>query len=274
MAVAAEANPFANMRIPEINRLGTEALKSAVQIELQERELWDDPEVRWAFDFSMRMHEHDTRCDGSYQNHLLRTAMWGVREFDTRNAELAKLLLLHDVVEDHAPEILREFGAGLQLGGPLRDQAIVALSESGQLSRSATVAALEHISYPSLEGATSLEHRQRYARFVSQVTLADPLSAAGKIADRIDNRNGNKYNPNPKLQRRLDIKYFVDNHLLREAVYARGSLIPDHRKDFIDAALVNGHEEAKERLMRPTPLEPALSGEQVEALTLESLLAA
>lgn len=274
MAVAAEANPFVNMRIPEINRLGTEALKSSVQIELQARELWDDQEVRWAFDFGMRMHEHDTRCDGSYQNHLLRTTMWGVREFDTYNAELAKLLLLHDVVEDHAPEIVSELDAGLRLHGAPRAQALYALGAGGWLSRPGTVAALEHISYLPLENTTPLEHRQRYARFVSQITLKDPLAAAAKIADRIDNRNGNKYNPNPKLQRRLDVKYFVDNHLLRQAVYAHGSLIPDHRKDFVDAALANGHEEARERLMQPTPLEPALSHEQVAALTLESLLAA
>src|SRR5947209_8414171 len=110
-------NQYSNMRISEINRLGTDALRECVEFELQGRGMWEDPEVQWALNFGMEMHEGEQRKDGPYANHLLRATLWTVREFDTHDPEAAKAALLHDVIENHPKQVSAGLGRGQVLAG-------------------------------------------------------------------------------------------------------------------------------------------------------------
>lgn len=264
-------NEYSGMRIPDINNLGTNALKQCVVLELQERELWDDTEVRWAYTFSMDMHDNEQRKDGPYNNHILRAAIWAIREFNTADTEIAKAILLHDVIENHPKDIIELFGGQEATSGTDRERAFVAFCNSNQIARPDTKEAIGRLTCPSFKGYQPIEKRQAYARHITGITLKQPLAAVAKIADQLDNGNGNAYNPDPKMQRRLDLKYYAVNAAFRDAIYMEGSLIPDDRRDFVNAAFEDGQQRAKKRLMRAFPGIPALSEAEVDALTLNTL---
>ena len=275
MSAPAEAsiyNEYSDMRISGINKLGTDALKDCVVLELEARDLWHDSEVQWAFNFSMAMHEGEERKDGPYQNHILRAALWAVREFNVANPEVAKATLLHDVVENHPKRIISELGSGKILqGGTDREQALETLRRSERLTQQDTLQAIGCLTCPSFEELTSIGKRQAYARRLIDVTLKQPIATVAKLADRLDNFNGNAYNPDPVLQRRLDLKYYPLSETFSESVCQSNPLIPRERQNFVTDVLKDGQNKAKERLMQTLPTSPGLSEAEVDALTLTNL---
>jgi len=275
MTVAAEAtvlNEYSGLGISDVNALGSTVLHDCLTTELRQRGLWDDPEVRWSYLFAMDLHQDEQRADGPYVDHLARVGLWVIRDFDVSDAEAAKAALLHDVVENHPKDIIKKLGADATHGGTIYDRAQSVLANSGKLGRSRTNAAIDALTCPSFAGLEPAEKRRRYARHIVQVTLQDPLAAAVKIADRLDNANGNKFNPDSKMQRRLDKKYYPLHDVFVNAVHAEDSLIPDHRKQGVTAKLDQGHEEARARLLTSFPGVAGMSENEVAELALGNVL--
>lgn len=278
-------NRYSNLRIPQINKLGTEALQECLTVELQQRNVWDD-ELQWAIDYAVSMHENDPRKDGPYPNHILRVGLWAVREFNTFDGELAKAAILHDLAENHPEEVIGELGLDVaprnvrawlsaQQDKPesIRQQAVWMLGESGRIANPDTVAAIGNLTCPSYDGLTRPEKNRQYAIHILEKIvktesglLVDPIACAGKIADQIDNFNGNRYNPDDKMRHRLDMKYYPLSEPLRNAVTAPNSLIPKAQQDMIVDALENGQAAARLRLIKGSKEVDGVSEDHIETL--------
>lgn len=266
---APATNDFSHMRISEINRAGTDALLTCAQQEFEGRDQWADPELRSALDISREFHDGERRKDGPYFNHILRVALWAVREFNTRNPEISKAALLHDTFENHPERVITTFGKNKQLqGSTLRERALDAFRQSGVINNPRTVDALGFLTCPSWEGLKGRRKWQAYGRFVANVTLQDPLAAVVKKADQIDNSVGNHHNPDPALRRRLDCKYFSAFPVFLKSVTAKGSLVPPESRAKVIATFEKGHEATLGRLQTAIPEAniPALSQEEISSL--------
>lgn len=275
MALMAEAtvlHEYSQLGISDINKLGSAALHDCFIAELEKRDMWDDPEVRWSYDFSMDLHKDEMRADGLYVDHLVRVGLWVVRKFGIDDPEAAKVALLHDAVENHPESIIQVLGTTGTTQGTVYERALDALRNSGKIAQARTSAAIGALTCPSFKGMEPAIKRRAYAWHIIDVTLKDPLAAVGKLADRFDNANGNKHNTDLKLQRWLDGKYYPLHDAFVDAVRSKASLIPDNRKEEMVSKLEKGHEEAKERLLRELPGIPAMTEDEVDALTLENVL--
>lgn len=273
LAETSVLNEYSSMRIPEINHSGTDALHDCVVTELTQRGIWEDPEVQWALDYSMDLHQEERRKDGPYVNHILRCAIWGVREFEIDDPEVIKTIFLHDAVENQPSRLIAELGRGLLLGdGTERERGLQALAKSGKLSQMRTVTAIGNITCPSFKDCTGDVKARRYAQFIIGTTLPDPRAAVAKTADHLDNFNGNIYNPDPKLRRRLYMKYLPLSPAFQDAVQA-SPYIPERNKPFITNCLVNGEDRAKQELQKDSSVAPGLTVAELEELTLKQVLA-
>lgn len=275
MAVVAEAtvfNEYSHLGISDINDFGSAILHGCLITELEERNLWADPEVQWSYQFAMDLHKDERRADGSYIDHLARVGLWVVRGFSSNDPEAVKAAFLHDAVENHPKDIIRELGVGSGLPGTIYEQALDALDSSGRIADRHTNAAISALTCPSFVGLEPATKRRDYARHIVGVTLKNPLAALVKIADRIDNANGNRFNPDPKMQRRLDWKYYPLHGTFVDAVTSEESLIPASRQERVVAKLERGHREARDRLLRSLPMIPGMSEDEVDGLTLENVL--
>lgn len=264
---------YEHISVAQINALGTEALRGCVQQEFSARGYEDDPEVAWALDFSMRIHQDQkARSDGPFINHPLRATLYGMRLLGPHDpatgCEIAKTLLLHDVFEDRPKLIIETFGGELALEGATnRERALSVFRQRQFLRQPNTLEALSRLTCPPFKNLAGREKWLAYGRHVVERVLPHPLAALAKLADHIDNGLELIRTPDSEKRRKLDLKYFPLHEAFRNAVEAPGSLVPAERRDNVIHILQTGHAAVRERLQTYlSDKSPALTHAQLDEL--------
>jgi HD domain len=169
---------------------------------------WPEPDqerLNRALDLAGRLHAGDRREREPYVNHLLRVAIRIMSHYGVRDSDVACAALLHDAVEDHAPEL-----AGT--GGGDRDAALAVLAaEFGPRVAGLVGAVTNPVWVPGRD-----QHEQ-YREHVAQSLRGNPWARVIKASDFTDNGVGLIHSTGPRL-RRLAGKYAPLVPVLRELI--------------------------------------------------------
>jgi HD domain len=180
----------------------------------------DQRRLGQALDLAARLHAADRRGQEPYVNHLLRVAIRIMAHYGVRDTDVLCAALLHDAVEDHAPE----------LGGSA--QAALAALAAGFGPRVAElVAAVTNPPY-----APDRDVHEQYREHVAESLRRCPWARVIKASDFADNGAGLIHYAGPGL-RRLAGKYAPLVPVLRELISSPDTPLDDPARQRILAQL-------------------------------------
>lgn len=171
------------------------------------------------------LHRDDRRTREPYINHLLRSATRILAYYQVEDVDVITAALLHDSVEDHAPEL-----AGHSAAEPTRrdvEQALAVLASRFNARVADLVAAVTN---PLPEPGT--DRHEQYRTFVAQSLGAHPWARVVKVSDFTDNGVGLIYTL-PQRQLSLARKYRPLLPVLNELIARPDTPLADDVKDHI-----------------------------------------
>jgi hypothetical protein len=156
-----------------------------------------------------RLHAADRRDREPYLNHLLRVAIRIISYYRVRDTDVVCAALLHDAVEDHAPEL-----AGGGAGGAADDvqAALAALAAEFGPRVAELVGAVTNPAY-----APDRDAHEQYREHVEQSLRDCPWARVIKASDFTDNGVGLIHSTGPRLHK-LAGKYAPLVPVLRELI--------------------------------------------------------
>ena len=165
-----------------------------------------------ALDLAARLHAGDRRAREPYLNHLLRVAIRIMSHYRVRDPDVICAALLHDSVEDHAPDLASTDLAGPGTAGAGRAAALDALAAGFGPRVAELVAAVTNPEY-----ATGRDPHEQYREHVAESLLRCPWARVIKASDFTDNGVGLIHHNGPGLRKLAD-KYAPLVPILRESI--------------------------------------------------------
>jgi hypothetical protein len=181
--------------------------------------------VESALALADELHRDDRRTREPYVNHLLRTATRILAYYRVEDPDVVVAALLHDAVEDHAPEL-----AGRPAGEPTArdiDDALAALAVRFNPRVAELVAAVTN---PLPEAG--LDRHEQYRAHVAESLEANPWARVIKASDFTDNGVGLIYTLSHR-QTPLARKYRPVVDVLRDLVARPDTPLADDVKEHI-----------------------------------------
>jgi hypothetical protein len=183
---------------------GEEGLRERFAAEITRLPAGDRDRLNRALDLAARLHAHDRREREPYLNHLLRVAIRIMSHFNVPDPDVIAAALLHDAVEDHAPELAGTAGS--------REAALDALAAEFGPRVAELVAAVTNPEY-----APDRDAHEQYREHVAESLRRCPWARVIKASDFADNGAGLIHNSGPRLRRLAD-KYAPLVPILRELI--------------------------------------------------------
>ncbi|MBF6332130.1 HD domain-containing protein [Nocardia transvalensis] len=191
------------------------------RLELETEKLPAPEKVADALDLATELHRDDRYGREPYLNHLLRVAIRIVSHYEVRDTEVVVAGLLHDSVEDHAPEL-----AGERSGSPV-DAALAEVRDRFGDRVANLVAAVTN---PARE--PGVDRHVQYREHVAASLDREPWARVVKISDFTDNGVGILYATGPVMHR-LATKYRPLTDIYRDLVTRPDTPLVDHVKQHI-----------------------------------------
>ncbi|MBO0869040.1 MAG: HD domain-containing protein [Micromonosporaceae bacterium] len=213
---------------------GEPGLRVRLEVEAQRLPERDRPVVAEALALADELHGDDRRTREPYLNHLLRSAIRVLAYYRVEDVDVVVATLLHDSVEDHAPELAgRAAGSGEPTGRDIADGLAVLAARFGP--RVADLVAAVTNPLPE-EG---IDRHEQYREHVAQSLAANPWARVVKASDFTDNGVGLIYTL-PERQAKLARKYRPVLPVLRELIDRADTPLADevkrHIRDQLDLA--------------------------------------
>jgi (p)ppGpp synthase/HD superfamily hydrolase len=226
---------------------GTEGLLARLDATF-ERVGFDDNElVQRCVQLGFRLHAHDKRTNGQYNDHLMRVMLRLIEEFDLADPNLVAAAALHDAIEDHPRELVK-----ILTGEDVDDIATARIKAYDAVADFAG----EEIARIVWGATTPIRQagenkNNAYIEHSENVAAATPEVRAVKLSDFIDNACGNHATIGPK-QKKLDEKYLPVYLIHMQSLYAPDSLIVGEAREKAAEHLLTGYQRAKQRLDQHT----------------------
>ncbi|MFI9502827.1 HD domain-containing protein [Nocardia sp. NPDC052566] len=198
---------------------GETGLRERLLLEIAE--LPESDRLTQALELATELHRDDRYGREPYLNHLLRVAIRIVSHYEVRDPDLVAAGLLHDSVEDHAPEL-----AGDRPGSPT-DAALTELAERFGGRVAEIVAAVTNP-----EPDPAIDRHVQYREHVAASLDRAPLARVVKLSDFTDNGVGILYADGPAMQK-LANKYRPLTDVYRELVNRQDTPLAAHVKQHI-----------------------------------------
>jgi HD domain len=194
-----------------------------------------------ALEVAARLHAADCRQREPYLNHLLRVAIRIICYYDIRDADVICAALLHDAVEDHAPELAAEGG----IPGAL---AAIAAQFGDRVAD--LVGAVTNPSYEPGQ-----DQHEQYREHVLASLAANPWARVIKASDFTDNGVGLIHTTGPRVAR-LAAKYAPLVPGLRELIARPDTPLSEAAK----AHIIGQLDRAQDRFTAMTSWPPQAEG--------------
>ncbi|WP_280262273.1 HD domain-containing protein [Nocardia wallacei] len=191
------------------------------RLELESEKLPEPERVGAALDLASDLHREDRYGREPYVNHLLRVAIRIVSHYEVRETDVVVAGLLHDAVEDHAPEL-----SGARTGSTTDG----ALTEVGERFGDRVATLVAAVTNPPPD--PSMDRHAQYREYVSTSLDRDPWARVVKISDFTDNGVGILYATGPVMHK-LATKYRPLTDVYRDLVTRTDTPLADHVKDHI-----------------------------------------
>ena len=198
---------------------GEEGLRR--RLELESAKLSEPERVGAALELVSDLHRDDRYGREPYLSHLLRVAIRIVSHYEVHDTDLVVAGLLHDAVEDHAPELARA-GAGSET-----EAALAAVPERFGARVAELVAAVTN---PAREPGIDRNHQ--YRAHIAASLERDPWARVVKLSDFTDNGVGILYATSPAMER-LAVKYRPLTSVYRDLVTRPDTPLAEHVKQHI-----------------------------------------
>mgnify|MGYP001587761295 CR=1 FL=1 len=230
------------------DKFGTAGLYVRTEATLDEHELLDSTDVRWAMSVGFALHSADVRTNGRYNDHLMIVGLQVIENFNVANPDIIAAAFLHDAIEDH-PKDLAFMLTGEDISevddATAREIAYVALRE--KLPRVADI--VLDVSNPIIpkdeEGNYVEDKLVAYTRHTTEL-LEDPTKGKSgllKLSDFMHNAVNNHLTIGEK-RKKLDKKYIMQYDAYLRYVYSPHSEVPEESRQDIYYALIDGLERA------------------------------
>ncbi len=194
---------------------GEEGLRERFAAEIASFPRDDQERLNRALALAARLHAGDRREREPYLNHLLRVAIRIMSHYGVHDANVVIAGLLHDAVEDHAPELAASLaGSASAAAGPgdNRRAALAALAAEFGPRVAELVGAVTNPQY-----APGRDAHEQYREHVADSLRQHPWARVIKASDFTDNGVGLIHASGPRL-RTLAGKYAPLVPVLRELI--------------------------------------------------------
>lgn len=191
------------------------------RLELESAKLSAPERVSAALELVTELHRDNRYGREPYVNHRLRVAIRIVSHYEVHDTDVVVAGLLHDAVEDHAPEL-----AGARTGSPA-EAAVAAVAERFGERVANLVAAVTN---PARE--PGVDRNDQYREHIAESLDRDPWARVVKLSDFTDNGVGILYATGP-VMRHLAIKYRPLTTVYRELVTRPDTPLAAHVKQHI-----------------------------------------
>jgi hypothetical protein len=218
------------------------------KLELEEQEL---VLIQSSLKLALDLHKDDTRTYEPYNNHILRVALRLIEDIGVTDPVIIAASLLHDSIEDHAPELASRYG-GIEIID--EDQHTTRdLGHMGLVSFAADHGApklpriVMAVSNPLMGPDTN--KIVSYFRHIEALMKGEDIeSKLLKIADLLDNLDVPAELEDPIKRAYLDLKQIDVYRLIEAALEQPGTDIDEGLKNAILAVLILRHAEALRRI--------------------------
>jgi len=205
------------------------------RLELETAKLAAPERVSEALDLVTELHRDDRYGREPYLNHLLRVAIRIVSHYEVHDTDIVVAGLLHDAVEDHAPELAATRPGAAERGGQVSgartesetEAALAAVAERFGKRVAGLVAAVTN---PTHEPGVDRNHQ--YREHIAASLDRDPWARVVKLSDFTDNGVGILYATGPAMQR-LAVKYRPLTGVYRDLVNRPDTPLAPHVKQHI-----------------------------------------
>lgn len=163
------------------DRYGEEGLRARFLLEIGR---FDPPQRRQltaALGLATDLHRHDRRIREPYLNHLLRVATRIISHYEILDSDLTVAALLHDAVEDHAPEL-----AGVPGSAPRTDEVVqAAFAALAEQFGARSAGLVEAVTNPRYDPERDPD--DQYREHVAASLDRNPWARVLKLSDFTDN---------------------------------------------------------------------------------------
>jgi len=207
---------------------GERGLRERFAMEIASFPEQDKQRLNQALDLAARLHAADRREREPYLNHLLRVAIRIMSHYGVHDPDVICAALLHDAVEDHAPE----------LAGGRVDQAAALAALAGEFGPRVAelVGAVTNPPY-----APDRDANEQYREHVAASLRRDPWARVIKASDFTDNGVGLIHTSGPRLAK-LAGKYAPLVPILRELLSLPDTPLGAEAKEHIATQLDRAEE--------------------------------
>jgi len=202
---------------------GEEGLRR--RLELESAKLSEPERVSAALALVADLHRDDRYGREPYLNHLLRVAIRIVSHYEVHDTDLVVAGLLHDAVEDHAPEL-----ATARTGSGPGTQTEAALATVRERFGERVAGIVAAVTNPA--GEPGVDRNHQYREHIAASLDRDPWARVVKLSDFTDNGVGILYATGPAMQH-LAIKYRPLTGVYRELVTRADTPLAPHVKQHI-----------------------------------------
>ncbi|MBN1171940.1 MAG: HD domain-containing protein [Micromonosporaceae bacterium] len=235
--------------------LGEEGLRARFVLEICRFDPADRRRLAAALCLATDLHRHDQRIREPYVNHLLRVAIRIMSHYEVRDVDTVVASVLHDAVEDHAPQLAdqgaggdAEAGAGAGAGGDVTGAALRTMQRQfGQ--RVATL--VESVTNPPFDPLR--DTNTQYCDHLLANLDRNPWARVIKASDFTDNGVGVIHITGQKARRAAE-KYRPLVPILRELVSRSDTPLSDWVKRHIFGQLDLAEERFNDILCVAPPL--------------------
>jgi (p)ppGpp synthase/HD superfamily hydrolase len=189
---------------------GESGLRMRFDLEIARLAEPDRRTLEAALGLADELHGADRRTREPYLNHLLRTTLRVLHHYRVTDVDVLAAALLHDSVEDHAPEL-----CGRPAGEPTQPDIDDAIAVLASRFNPRVAQLVEAVTNPLPEAGT--DRHEQYRTHVAQSLAAEPWARVIKASDFTDNAVGLIYTL-PRLQAKLARKYWPLVPVLRDLI--------------------------------------------------------
>ena len=204
---------------------GEDGLRLRFDLEIARLAEPDRRMLSTALALAEELHAGDRRTREPYLNHLLRSALRVLHHYRVTDVDVVAAALLHDSVEDHAPEL-----CGRPAGEPTQQDIDDALAALATRFNTRVARLVEAVTNPLPEEGT--DRHEQYRVHVARSLAAEPWARVIKASDFTDNAVGLIYTL-PKLHAKLARKYWPLVPVLRDLIRRPDTPLADDVKDRI-----------------------------------------
>ncbi len=223
---------------------GTEGLYTRLQDVLLAHGLHEDETIRAALHLGLRLHQHDTRTNGHYGDHLLRVTLRIIEQYHITDTGIISAALLHDSLEDHALDIVHMVGEDPSEMDVERVRSVARGVLSLIVGPSVTEIINDVTNDPLPSGAD--KNRAYFMKTLKTVAFS-PKGRVIKLSDFTDNAIGNHYTEGP-LKLKLDRKYVGCYAIHATGLYLPDSLIAQELRPGLARKISLGFNRTQQRL--------------------------